>query len=500
MCCQTRELGCGIALALCAAMTASAVRAADESVRVHEGRQLFERQFVPGTAHGSGDGLGPLFNHTSCAACHLQGSMGGGGPADVNVVLLAASLRSGSPPEHKKLLEALRSQHASLVGPGGEIVSTIVLHRFSSDARYAELRGRFVPQPPPLSPSPAEIRELQQALSREAVRLAATPPPLNFVTSQRNTTALFGAGLIDAIPDATLRALAAEQQQRGEVSGRVPPIGIDKVGRFGWRGQIERLHDFVLGACANELGLEVPGNEQPRDPLRPDYRPVGLDLTAAQCESLTAFVAHLPAPRQVLPADSQRKAQAQRGRELLAEVGCTACHLERLGPIHGIYSDLLLHDMGQALADPVAAEATLIPTGKRLPPTDESILGVEKSPGKKQLASVPPRQIRPRGYNGGGQPLVRAPSSVFVVDEQTRERVEFRAVDSPVDSEWRTPPLWGVADSGPYLHDGRAATLVEAIALHGGEAEACTKRFFEMSVADRLAVLEFLACLRASRP
>src|SRR5206468_8304413 len=42
----------------------------------------------------------------------------------------------------------------------------------------------------------------------------------------------------------------------GDVSGRVPPIGPDKVGRFGWRGQQEHLHDFVLGACANELGLE----------------------------------------------------------------------------------------------------------------------------------------------------------------------------------------------------------------------------------------------------
>src|SRR6185369_13240950 len=44
--------------------------------------------------------------------------------------------------------------------------------------------------------------------------------------------------------------------------------------------------------------------------------------------------------------------------------------------------------------------------------------------------------------------------------------------------EWRTPPLWGVRDSGPYLHDGRAETLEQAIAFHGGEATNSAKKFF----------------------
>ena len=42
--------------------------------------------------------------------------------------------------------------------------------------------------------------------------------------------------------------------------------------------------------------------------------------------------------------------------------------------------------------------------------------------------------------------------------------------DGPAPSEWRTPPLWGVADSAPYMHDGRAPTLADAVKLHGGQA------------------------------
>src|SRR6185369_9644993 len=121
---------------------------------------------------------------------------------------------------------------------------------------------------------------LQRNLAEQPQPVARTKAPVVLVRSQRNTTALFGAGKIDQIPDHILRSLATAQTKEGQVSGRVPPVGPDKVGRFGWRGQMEHLHDFVLGACANELGLEVPGNAQPIDPLRPAYRSPGLDLTS----------------------------------------------------------------------------------------------------------------------------------------------------------------------------------------------------------------------------
>jgi CxxC motif-containing protein (DUF1111 family) len=61
--------------------------------------------------------------------------------------------------------------------------------------------------------------------------------------------------------------------------------------------------------------------------------------------------------------------------------------------------------------------------------------------------------------------------------------------------EWRPPPLWGFRDSGPYLHDGRAKNLEEAVALHGGQAASSTKRFFDLLPEQRLRVQAFLRSL-----
>jgi hypothetical protein len=88
--------------------------------------------------------------------------------------------------------------------------------------------------------------------------------------------------------------------------------------------------------------------------------------------------------------------------------------------------------------------------------------------------------------------LVQSPN-----DRKLMIKTKYEPLPTNLAQEWRTPPLWGLKDSAPYLHDGRAATVVEAIALHGGEAEACTKRYLALPAGDRLAMLAFLECLRA---
>jgi CxxC motif-containing protein (DUF1111 family) len=62
-------------------------------------------------------------------------------------------------------------------------------------------------------------------------------------------------------------------------------------------------------------------------------------------------------------------------------------------------------------------------------------------------------------------------------------------------SEFRTAPLWGVAHSAPYLHDGRAPTLEDAIAAHGGEAAPARDRFLALSLGDRTAFISYLLSL-----
>src|SRR5262249_6371237 len=72
--------------------------------------------------------------------------------------------------------------------------------------------------------------------------------------------------------------------------------------------------------------------------------------------------------------------------------------------------------------------------------------------------------------------------------------------DAPEAREWRTPPLWGVADSAPYLHDGRAPTLHDAIRLHGGQAAEARNRYMGLGQAGQAKVVAFLQTLRAPAP
>lgn len=270
--------------------------------------------------------------------------------------------------------------------------------------------------------------EFSRSLSR-----VRRPLPNGLVLSQRNPPALFGAGLIDALPiDVLLAGEAREFPEFPEIRGRANHLKDRRLGRFGWKAETPSLHEFVLSACANELGLEVPGHHQASSPLEPDAKPKGLDLTQEECDALVAYVRHLPVPSGRRPAGLQESNAVAEGRSLFDSAGCATCHQARLGDIDGIYSDMLLHDMGPALSD------------------SGSYYGISE----------------PDSSNDG-------------VKKQ----------------EWRTPPLWGFRDSGPYLHDGRADNLEEAVALHGGQAAKSTKRFFGLSSEERLRVQAFLRSL-----
>ncbi len=93
----------------------------------------------------------------------------------------------------------------------------------------------------------------------------------------------------------------AEKKQKGNVHGRVARLSHDRVGRFGWKAQTATLREFVLAACAGELGLEVPGQHQSISPLKPNAKPKGLDLSQGDCDALIAYVRTMPSPVEIRP-------------------------------------------------------------------------------------------------------------------------------------------------------------------------------------------------------
>jgi RNA polymerase sigma factor (sigma-70 family) len=406
---------------------------ADEQRR---GELLFTKEWAPNDPLSrGGDGLGPVYNDTSCVACHGLGAPGGAGPESKNVVLVTAIPNNCGP-----------AQPLEQLHPGFRGSRSAVLHRHGTDPAYASWRQHFAdPSHNPQQSSGPNQREESIQNRIKAVKEQTAPgrrvrersgnlPSMNGFSlslAERNTPALFGAGHIDEIPSEVLVAVAACQS--AEVKGRVGRTKEGRIGRFGWKAQLPSLHEFVRGACANELGLEVPGNSQAASPLAPFKKANALDLDEADCDALVSYIRALPAPVEVDPAGPIGTDHMRAGRRLFADLECGSCHMPTLGGLRGIYSDLLLHDMGQSLSD----------SGSTY------------------------------GIDGPNTP------------------------EGPTAREWRTPPLWGYRDSGPYMHDGRAQNLEEVVAFHEGQANASAKRFFSLSALERDQVEAFLKSLVA---
>jgi CxxC motif-containing protein (DUF1111 family) len=389
------------------------------------GQELFEHEWTQNDPLAHGDGLGPVFNARSCAACHFQGGLGGGGGLAHNAVLFEVVPR-----------------------PGDLAFHTGSLHTFSIDAAYQEspellktlfpvVPGRVIPPPPSSCGGPRNIPDFD---------------PVHTETVQ--PTALFGAGWIDLISEKAITANRRKRLAHGIAQemdlqfehipvGRVRTLPDGSVGRFGWKAQFGSLREFVAAACANELGLGTPDGEQAA-PLAAPGITSPPDLDKKQFRALMSFVKTLPRPQEIIPDDPAERSAAENGKNLFTSVGCAACHIPNMGGVRGVYSDFLLY----TLLDPV-------PSGG--------------SPG---------------GYSGDPPPELQLPT---------------RPENDPKPSEWKTPPLWGVADSAPYMHDGSAATLQDAIAKHRGDALIVTEAYNKLAPDDRAAVMAFLKTLRAPR-
>lgn len=335
------------------------------------------------------EGLGPAFNGTSCAVCHNVPAIGGSGV----IVEVRAGYRDEDGEFH-----------------GLNAAGDSLMHLFS-----VPLHGC-------------------QAVMPDDVTVVAHRAPIP----------LFGAGLIEAIPDETILALEDPFDRNGDgVSGRAAIVtdvatGDRRVGRFGWKAQHATLLAFGADAYRNEMGItndlfpqeSVFGVSSaqmrlcdpmpdPEDVREPSTRRRGID----NFESFMRFLA--PVARG--PIDEI----VRDGERIFQGIGCAGCHAPALttGPsvnplfnrkTVALFSDLLLHDIG---------------TGD----------------GIQQAAAGP--------------------------------------------DEIRTPALWGLRVRRPLLHDSSVATIGEAIGRHQREAELARRGFAQLSPDDRQRLLAFLRSL-----
>jgi CxxC motif-containing protein (DUF1111 family) len=378
-------------------------------------REVFQEvDDVPG-------GLGPRFNLDSCSGCHSQPAVGGTSPA-VNPQVAVATLNGAKnkvPP------------FITLNGPVREA-------RFVKDAKGNPDGG---------------VHDLFVITGRaDAPGCNIAQPDFASAIAGNNIifripTPLFGAGLVEAVPEDALQdALAQSSFEKSQlgISGRFNRNGNDgTISRFGWKAQNKSMLLFAGEAYNVEQGVtnEIFPNE--REPDRacqfngtPEDRTQIDPVTGAVTEisditSFAAFARLSDAPKQ-----SPINSTFTRGSQVFANIGCDHCHTVAqktgLSAFTGQsnktfrpFSDFAVHDMGQGLAD-----------------------GVSQG-----------------GANG---------------------------------NEFRSAPLWGVGQRIFFLHDGRTKDLVQAIKAHasaGSEANAVIHNFNLLGASDQQALINFLRSL-----
>jgi CxxC motif-containing protein (DUF1111 family) len=424
----------------------------DGELKFKIGNALFRKLWVASpSSTDTSDGLGPLFNARGCQNCHFKD--GRGRPPSANFPeddAISMLLRLSIPPdtdEQKKLIESGRVKSIDEPVYGGQLQNLAVQGLDGEGHIHTEYRD-----------VPVQFADGTSVTLRKPTFSVDLPMfgPLHPKTmySARVAPPMIGLGLLEAIPEAGIRAAAdPDDANKDGISGRINEVWSAaenklSLGRFGWKAGASTIQEQAADAFAGDIGISSPLLPKPAgdctaaqsacrnapngESARQDGREIGTELF-----QLVAFYSqNLAVPARRDP----QSATVLKGKALFTASGCASCHTPnwKTGAVPGqahlsnqtiwAYTDMLLHDMGEGLAD-----------------------------------------HRPEGRADG--------------------------------FEWRTPPLWGlgltqqVNDHTFFLHDGRARNAEEAILWHGGEAKTAQEAYRALSKADRDALLAFLNSL-----
>ncbi|MEM9419808.1 MAG: di-heme oxidoredictase family protein [Planctomycetota bacterium] len=324
------------------------------------GNRLFNTNWVTAPASvKSLDGLGPLFNRVSCTGCHTRDGRGRApdGPDEMMISMLVRLSvpdqdGDGQPDPHPVYGGQLNDRAVLGVDPEGRAAVS-----------WIEVPGQYP------DGTPYTLRQP----SYQFVDLAYGPLGEEVMFSPRVANAVFGLGLLETVPEQDILARADPDDRDGDgISGRANWVrnvetGELALGRFGWKANQPSLRQQAASAIAGDIGITnalfpngsaTPSQTHARaQPNGNDQE--GVELSQRQLDKLTFYLQQLAVPA-ARNTDTPEFAQ---GQMLFAAVGCNACHTPQMttGPnaAHALlsnqtfmpYTDLLLHDMGEALAD-----------------------------------------------------------------------------------------------------------------------------------------------------
>jgi len=318
----------------------------------------------------SSDGLGPLFNARGCQSCHLKD--GRGRPPAAGEDAVSMFLRLSIPPQdatQQRILDSLKAPVIPEPTYGSQ------LQNFSVQGLLAEGRMAIDYTEIPVQLADGETASLRQPRYRVA-DLNYGPLHPKAMLSPRVTPPMIGLGLLEMIPDEAILRHADPEDANGDgIAGKPNKVWSaehDKamLGRFGWKAAAATIADQTAGAFLGDLGLSsylAPGSHGDCTDTQKDCRMAptgddareGIEVPRKMFDLVVFYARNLAVPARRNVSD----AAVTRGRQLFADAGCAGCHIpsfvtgsdparpeqsnQRIWP----YTDLLLHDMGEGLAD-----------------------------------------------------------------------------------------------------------------------------------------------------
>jgi CxxC motif-containing protein (DUF1111 family) len=405
--------------------------------KVRSGRSLTRQTWVisPSLERNIA-GLGPTYNRPSCISCHPANGRGQP-PATPDEAMHSMLVRLSIPgadahggPEHEPNYGDQLNEFGvpGVPGEGEAFLQWQTRSERLADGQEVELRWPTI-----------GFRNLSHG-----------PLHDKLLTSARVAPPIFGLGLLEAVPEATILALAKAQKAAGDGIAGEPNQVWDAgrkrqaLGRFGWKANQPTTRQQIAGALAGDMGVTSDIMPAPNCPpaqtacatVKAKVGEKHPEITTEDLDDMALYHFVLAVP----DARHQDDPKVRSGKTLFNAIGCATCHQPTLKTgafprlpalanqtIHP-YTDLLLHDMGPELAD--------------------------------------------------GRPDYRANGQ-----------------------QWRTPPLWGIGltqkvnGHSNFLHDGRARSFLEAILWHGGEGARASEAVRNMSAEEREALLAFLDSL-----
>ncbi|WP_431499012.1 di-heme oxidoredictase family protein [Flavobacterium sp.] len=402
----------------------------DESSDFSVGNSFFRQSWVTAPSSTTArDGLGPFFNANACASCHFKD--GRGRPPTFEGELGRGLLLRLS-------LPGINPDGSSFPEPtyGSQLQDNAILGQ--------TIKGKYTITYQTVNETLADgiVIELQKPVY-QIINLGYGALAGGVLVSPRVANQIIGMGLLEAVPESTILAFAANNSNG--VSGKANYVydvqsNSQKLGRFGWKANQPSVRQQVAGAFSGDMGItsSVFPNENCPSGVDCSSIPNGgsPEISEANFNRVVLYSSSLAVPVR----RNYTSQDVLKGKKIFEEINCTSCHISKMQtgsdyPILGLrnqtirpYTDLLLHDMGDGLAD-------------------------------------------------GAQ--------------------DFLATGS----EWRTQPLWGIGlintvnGHTRLLHDGRARNVTEAILWHGGEALSSKNKFKQLGATERNQLLAFINSL-----